>query len=101
MNAWHAVLGRIQLLHSRFNYDEFADWLSLGATQLCYGLDDSQVSRLLALLAAAGFKRGFDATHLQQSLVQGMRIIAIALNLHWIDWRWGLRFPIMCCFKVR
>jgi exodeoxyribonuclease V gamma subunit len=54
LNAWHAVLGRIQLLHSRFNYDEFADWLSLSATQLCYGLDDSQVSRLLALLAAAG-----------------------------------------------
>ncbi|MBK0062801.1 MULTISPECIES: exodeoxyribonuclease V subunit gamma [unclassified Acinetobacter] len=68
LNAWRAVLGRIQLLQGRFNYDEFADWLSLNATQLCYGLDDSQVSRLLELLAAAGFKRGFDTAHLQQSL---------------------------------
>lgn len=83
LNAWHAVLGRIQLLHSRFNYDEFADWLSLSATKLCYGLDDSQVSRLLALLAAAGFKRGFDATHLQQSLVQGDE-----------DYRYSLKFAL-------
>ncbi|RKG32374.1 exonuclease V subunit gamma [Acinetobacter guerrae] len=71
LNAWRSVLGRIQLLQSRFNYDEFADWLSLNATQLCYGLDDTQVSRLLELLAASGFKRGFDTVHLQQSLVGG------------------------------
>ena len=70
LNAWRAVLGRIQGLQGRFTYDEFADWLNLSASKLFYGLDDQQVMRGLALLAEAGFKRGFDALHLQQSLTQ-------------------------------
>lgn len=68
MNAWRAVLGRMTLLQGRLSYDDFADWLSLPATQVCYDLEDSQIKRMLALLAAAGFKRGFDIHHLQQSL---------------------------------
>lgn len=70
LNAWRAVLGRIQLLQGRFNYDDFADWLMLSATQMCYALDDRQVTRMLALLADAGFKRGFDDLHLQHMLSQ-------------------------------
>ena len=46
----------------------FADWLNLAATQQRYGLDYSQAQRILALLNDAGFKRGLDAAHLQQSL---------------------------------
>ena len=68
LNAWRAVLGRLQLTQSRFTQDEFADWLSLSATQQRYGLDYSQTQRILALLNEAGFKRGFDAEHLKQSL---------------------------------
>ncbi|HJF27682.1 MAG TPA: exodeoxyribonuclease V subunit gamma [Acinetobacter lwoffii] len=70
-NAWRAVLGRIQLVHQRFSIEDFADWLSLNATQQRYALDYSQVERMLQLLAEAGFKRGLDQQHLQQSLSSG------------------------------
>lgn len=68
LNAWRAVLGRMQLPQGRFTQDDFADWLNLAATQQRYGLDYSQAQRILALLNDAGFKRGLDAAHLQQSL---------------------------------
>ncbi|WP_122898870.1 exodeoxyribonuclease V subunit gamma [Acinetobacter sp. B51(2017)] len=70
-NAWRAVLGRIQLLQGRFTLEEFADWLSLYATQQRYGLEPNGLERMYELLQAAGFKRGFDALHLQESLSQG------------------------------
>lgn len=68
LNAWRAVLGRLQLTQGRFTQDDFADWLNLYATQQCYGLDYTQVQRILALLNDAGFKRGLDQQHLKQSL---------------------------------
>ncbi|NIE97691.1 exonuclease V subunit gamma [Acinetobacter sp. Tr-809] len=68
LNAWRAVLGRLQLTQGRFSQDDFADWLNLAATQQRYGLDYTQVQRILALLNEAGFKRGLDAEHLKQSL---------------------------------
>ena len=68
LNAWRAVLGRLQLTQGRFTQDDFADWLNLSATQQRYGLDYSQAQRMLDLLNDAGFKRGLDAEHLQQSL---------------------------------
>ncbi|WP_130803607.1 exodeoxyribonuclease V subunit gamma [Acinetobacter ihumii] len=83
LNAWRAVLGRIQLVQERFNYDEFADWLNLSASKLYYGLDDQQVMRALALLAEAGFKRGFDALHLQQSLSEADQ-----------DYRYSFKFAL-------
>ncbi|MFX3620616.1 MAG: exodeoxyribonuclease V subunit gamma [Acinetobacter radioresistens] len=67
-NAWRAVLERIQLVRGRFTLQEFSDWLNLTATQQCYGLDVNRSERMLVLLAAAGFKRGLDARHLQYSL---------------------------------
>ncbi len=70
-NAWRAVLGRIQLLQGRFTLEEFADWLSLFATQQRYGLEVNALERIYELLQAAGFKRGFDELHLQESLIQG------------------------------
>ncbi|MDM1343824.1 exodeoxyribonuclease V subunit gamma [Acinetobacter pseudolwoffii] len=70
-NAWRAVLGRIQWVRRRFSIEDFADWLSLNATQQRYALDYSQVERMLQLLTEAGFKRGLDQQHLQQSLSAG------------------------------
>ncbi|PWF33439.1 exonuclease V subunit gamma, partial [Yersinia pestis] len=70
-NAWRAVLGRIQWVRRRFSIEDFADWLSLNATQQRYGLDYRQVERMLQLLTDAGFKRGLDQQHLQQSLSAG------------------------------
>ena len=67
-NAWRSVLGRIQLLQGRFQLEDFADWLGLNATLIRYGLDINQVERMIDLLVNAGFKRGFDEAHLQQSL---------------------------------
>ncbi|MFW1800519.1 exodeoxyribonuclease V subunit gamma [Acinetobacter nematophilus] len=69
-NAWRAVLGRIQLTESRFSLEDFADWLSLTATQVRYGLDIPNTERMIELLINAGFKRGLDAQHLQRSLSQ-------------------------------
>ncbi|MEJ2899917.1 exodeoxyribonuclease V subunit gamma [Acinetobacter sp. NS-4] len=70
-NAWRAVLGRIQWVRRRFSIEDFADWLSLNATQQRYGLDYGNVERMLQLLTDAGFKRGLDQQHLQQSLSAG------------------------------
>ena len=71
LNAWRAVLGRMQLMQGRFGLDEFADWMNLHATQQRYGLEYAQVERMLALLTDAGFKRGLDAEHLKNSLSEG------------------------------
>ncbi len=70
-NAWRSVLGRIQLIQGRFNIEDFADWLGLSATLLRYELDINSVDRMVELLIAVGFKRGFDEEHLKQSLKQG------------------------------
>ena len=69
-NAWRAVVGRINLVQGRFTVEDFADWLSLNATQIRYGLDFNSTERIILLLVQAGFKRGLDAAHLQRSLSQ-------------------------------
>ncbi|ENW97030.1 exodeoxyribonuclease V subunit gamma [Acinetobacter sp. NIPH 298] len=83
LNAWRAVLGRLQLTQGRFTQDEFADWLNLAATQQRYGLDYSQVQRMLTLLSDAGFKRGLDAEHLKQSLTEADQ-----------DYRYSFKFAL-------
>lgn len=67
-NAWRAVLGRIQWTTGRLNIEEFADWLNLQAVQIRYALDMQMTERMIELLTQAGFKRGLDAEHLQNSL---------------------------------
>ena len=99
-NAWRAVLGRIQLVHQRFSIEDFADWLSLNATQQLYALDYAQVERMLQLLGEAGFKRGLDQQHLQQSLTAVMKTIASVLSLRWIGWHSGLQFRNRPCFRI-
>ena len=69
-NAWRAVLGRMTLVDGRFSVEDFADWLSLNATQIRYELDVNNTDRMVDLLISAGFKRGLDAGHLQRSLSQ-------------------------------
>ena len=71
LNAWKAVLGRIELIQRRFTIEDFADWLSLGATQQLYGLEVNSIERMTQLLIDAGFKRGLDAQHLKRSLCEG------------------------------
>lgn len=68
INAWASVMGRFQLLAGRFQYAEFADWLSLPATQNLYGIEYAEVERMLELLKEAKFVRGFDRTHLEKYL---------------------------------
>ncbi|WP_089605325.1 exodeoxyribonuclease V subunit gamma [Acinetobacter piscicola] len=68
VNAWRAVLGRIELVQGRFTIEDFADWLNLSATQLRYALNIQNTERMIALLISAGFKRGLDDAHLQRGL---------------------------------
>ena len=69
--AWQAVRGRLDWIETRFTLDQFADWLSLKATQQYYVLDLKGTERMIHLLAEAGFKRGFDGEHLKKSLSEG------------------------------
>lgn len=69
--AWQAVRGRLDWVEGRFTLDQFADWLSLKATQQYYALDLKGTERIIHLLSEAGFKRGFDAEHLKRSLSEG------------------------------
>lgn len=68
VNAWTSVLSRMKLLHGRFQFEEFADWLTLIATQTLYQVDADQVNRMLDLLKDAGFKRGFDEVHIKETV---------------------------------
>lgn len=83
LQVWQMLLGRFQLLHGRFSIDVFIDWLSLPATQQHYELTFDEVKRLTLLLSEAGFKRGFDDVHLQQSLAE-----------HDQDLRFSLRYAL-------
>jgi exodeoxyribonuclease V gamma subunit len=82
-NAWHSVLGRIQLVQGRFSLEEFSDWLSLNATQQRYGLDLNAIERITELLTTAGFKRGLDEAHLKRSLSDNDQ-----------DYRFSLKFAL-------
>lgn len=65
---WQAVTGRFMLLDARFSIEDFADWLALEGVQQAYALSREDVQRLTDLLVQAGFRRGFDATHLSPTL---------------------------------
>ncbi|WP_131668905.1 exodeoxyribonuclease V subunit gamma [Psychrobacter pygoscelis] len=68
---WEAVSGFYRLLGSesaRFEAPEVLDWLMLPPLYESFGLTHEQMSRGCDLLIQAGFVRGFDEQHLQQSL---------------------------------
>lgn len=68
---WQAMLGRYFLLDGRFSIEDLLDWLALDAVQALYQLGRDEVQRLGELLVDAGFRRGFDALHLQKTLADG------------------------------
>lgn len=68
---WEAISGFYRLLGSdsaRFEAPEVLDWLMLPPLYESFGLTHEQMSRGCELLLQAGFVRGFDELHLQQSL---------------------------------
>jgi exodeoxyribonuclease V gamma subunit len=67
-SLWQAVSGFFNLFEGRFAAEQLLDWLALPPIQRAYGLSLEGVQRLGELLVDAGFRRGFDAVHLAQSL---------------------------------
>ncbi|SLJ84679.1 exodeoxyribonuclease V subunit gamma [Psychrobacter sp. DAB_AL43B] len=68
---WEAIRGFYGLLGSdsaRFEAAEVFDWLMLPPLYESLGLTHEQMSRACDLLEQAGFVRGFDEAHLQQTL---------------------------------
>nr|WP_317199409.1 exodeoxyribonuclease V subunit gamma [uncultured Psychrobacter sp.] len=68
---WEAIRGFYGLLGSdsaRFEAAEVFDWLMLPPLYESLGLTHEQMSRACDLLAQAGFVRGFDEAHFQQTL---------------------------------
>ncbi|WP_434353925.1 exodeoxyribonuclease V subunit gamma [Psychrobacter sp. HD31] len=68
---WQAICGYYQLLgqeHSRFEANEFYEWLLLPPVYEGFELSFEQMSRGCELLTEAGFIRGFDEAHLQATL---------------------------------
>lgn len=68
---WEAIIGFYKLLGSdsaRFEAAEVLDWLMLPPLYDSFDLTHDQMSRGCDLLIEAGFIRGFDEQHLQQTL---------------------------------
>ncbi len=68
---WSAIKGFFTLLNqtgSRFEKTQVFDWLMLPPLFESYGLTHEQMARGCELLGQAGFVRGFDEHHLQQTL---------------------------------
>lgn len=63
--GFYALLGEPT---ARFYKDEVFDWLLNPMLYQAFGLDFEQMNRACQLLEEAGFKRGFDAEHLTQTL---------------------------------
>ncbi|UNU73249.1 exodeoxyribonuclease V subunit gamma [Moraxella nasovis] len=66
-----AIAGFYRLLgakNARFQIDEFAEWLMMPALHESFGLDFDAAYRACDLLKQAGFRRGFDAIHLSDTL---------------------------------
>ena len=68
---WQAITGYYTLLNragARFQRSEVFDWLMLAPLYESFGLNLEQMTRACDLLTQAGFIRGFDERHLQQTL---------------------------------
>lgn len=68
---WQAITGYYRLLNrtgARFSRVEVFDWLMLPPLYQSFGLNLEQMTRACELLSLAGFVRGFDESHLQQTL---------------------------------
>lgn len=68
---WQAITGYYRLLGhtgARFSRMAVFDWLLLPPLYQSFGLNLEQMNRACELLSLAGFVRGFDEAHLQQTL---------------------------------
>ncbi|XID74568.1 exodeoxyribonuclease V subunit gamma [Alkanindiges sp. WGS2144] len=91
---WQAMIGRYALLDGRFSIEDLLDWLALEAVQELYCLSREQVQRLGELLVDAGFRRGFDAEHLQQTLHQDDRDTRFSLQFALNRLMLGIAMPV-------
>lgn len=80
VQLWQAFTARIKLLQKRLSLEQFIDYLSLSPIQALYALSFADIQRISELLTEAGFKRGFDAAHLKQSLSSGDSDYRFCLN---------------------
>lgn len=68
---WQALSSKYQMLDSSLPSDVLFAWLMLPPVYESVGLNREQMQRGCELLVQAGFKRGFDGTHLAQFLAGG------------------------------
>ncbi|MDO4643605.1 MAG: exodeoxyribonuclease V subunit gamma [Cardiobacteriaceae bacterium] len=67
-NLWHSLAGRYTLINGRFDAPTVIDWLLNENTCQSLGISNEHMQRITAALIEAGYKRGFDDIHLQNSL---------------------------------
>lgn len=65
---WRALTGHLTLIHSGFYAPDVIDWLLLEENAHAYHLTSEQQQRAAQLLQQAGYHRGFNAAHIQQTL---------------------------------
>lgn len=67
-SLWHSLAGHYTHLSGRYDAPTITDWLHNDDTAQSLGSDHEHIQRITAALIQAGYKRGFDSEHLQQTL---------------------------------
>ena len=67
-SLWHSLAGHYTHLNGRYDAPTITDWLHNDDTAQSLGSDHENIQRITAALIQAGYKRGFDSEHLQQTL---------------------------------
>jgi len=67
-NLWRSLAGRYTLINGRFDAPTVLDWLHNEDTCHSLGINPEHMQRITTALIAAGYRRGFDGTHLQPTL---------------------------------
>ena len=67
-SLWHSLAGHYIHLNGRYDAPTSTDWLHNDDTAQSLGSDHEHIQRITAALIQAGYKRGFDSEHLQQTL---------------------------------
>lgn len=92
---WQSLTGRVALLDGRLDCETFLDWLSLLPVQRAYGLDRDLVQTAGELLVAAGFRRGFDASHLRTTLGENDHDVRFTLRFALDRLLMGMAMPVL------
>ena len=67
-SLWHSLAGHYTHLNGRYDAPTITDWLHNDDTAQSLGSDHEHIQRITTALIQAGYKRGFDSEHLQQTL---------------------------------